>query len=78
MIEKVPSSTEVIEAFKKVRQIHDQKGEPTTHVMAVEIGGMNSLAPMYTAALMGLPVVDIDCMGRAYPEVQMVSNFING
>ena len=48
---------------------HEKKGEKVTHVMPVEIGGMNSLAPMYTAAQLGLPLVDVDCMGRAYPEV---------
>ncbi len=42
-------------------------------VMAVEIGGSNGLAPFMAAALLDIPVVDADAMGRAYPEAQMTS-----
>jgi len=42
-------------------------------VMALEIGGGNGLQPLMVAALTGLPVVDADAMGRAYPEAQMTS-----
>lgn len=37
---------------------------------------MNSLAPLYTGANLGLPVVDADGMGRAFPEVNMIAPFI--
>ncbi len=42
-------------------------------VMALEIGGGNGLQPLMAAAHLGLPVVDADTMGRAYPEAQMTS-----
>jgi hypothetical protein len=42
-------------------------------VMSLEIGGGNSLQPFMAAAELGLPVVDADCMGRAFPEAQMTS-----
>ncbi len=42
-------------------------------VMALEIGGGNGLQPMLISALTGIPVVDADTMGRAYPEAQMTS-----
>jgi DUF917 family protein len=42
-------------------------------VMAVEIGGGNALQPFMAAALLDLPVVDADAMGRAFPEAQMTS-----
>ncbi len=42
-------------------------------IMALEIGGGNGLQPMLIAALTGVPVVDADTMGRAYPEAQMTS-----
>jgi DUF917 family protein len=41
--------------------------------MSVEIGGGNGLQPLLVAAQMGIPVVDADAMGRAYPEAQMTS-----
>ncbi len=42
-------------------------------VMAVEVGGTNALQPLMVAAMTGLPVVDADTMGRAFPEGQMTS-----
>jgi DUF917 family protein len=42
-------------------------------VMPLEIGGGNGLQPLMAAAHLGLPVVDADTMGRAYPEAQMTS-----
>ena len=41
--------------------------------MSVEIGGGNGMQPLMAAAHLGLPVVDADCMGRAFPEAQMTS-----
>jgi DUF917 family protein len=42
-------------------------------VMPLEIGGGNAMQPLMAAAHHGLPVVDADTMGRAYPEAQMTS-----
>ncbi len=42
-------------------------------VMAMEIGGGNGVRPFLVAANLGVPVVDSDTMGRAYPEAQMTS-----
>jgi uncharacterized protein len=42
-------------------------------VMALEIGGGNGVQPLMAAAHLGIPVVDADTMGRAYPEAQMTS-----
>ena len=42
-------------------------------VMSGEIGGTNALQPLMVAAVTGLPVVDADTMGRAFPESQMTS-----
>ena len=36
-----------------------------------EIGGGNGLEALVVAADMGLPVVDADFMGRAFPELQV-------
>ncbi len=42
-------------------------------LMSMEIGGANGVRPFMAAAHLGLPVVDSDTMGRAYPEAQMTS-----
>ena len=47
-------------------------------VMATEIGGSNAFQPLMAAAHLGLPIVDADAMGRAYPEAQMTSFAIGG
>jgi DUF917 family protein len=41
--------------------------------MSLEIGGGNALQPFMAAAVLDRPVVDADCMGRAFPEAQMTS-----
>ena len=46
--------------------------------MAAEIGGGNGMHPISWAARMGLPVVDADGMGRAFPEVPQVTMEIAG
>jgi uncharacterized protein len=60
-------------AAKPVRMMEDYLGRRFTAVMAVEIGGGNAFQPLLVAAMTGLPVVDADAMGRAFPEAQMTS-----
>lgn len=40
-------------------------------LMGVEMGGINAMEPLCTGALMNLPVLDCDGMGRAFPELQV-------
>jgi uncharacterized protein len=47
-------------------------------LMPVEIGGGNGLLPITWAARIGLPVVDADGMGRAFPEVPQVAMHLAG
>jgi DUF917 family protein len=53
-------------------------GRRTTALIAFEAGGVNALLPLCAAAARGLPVVDADGMGRAFPELQMESFSIYG
>lgn len=39
--------------------------------MAAEVGGANSFEPLVVGAKVGLPVLDADGMGRAFPELQV-------
>jgi uncharacterized protein len=56
-----------------VQQMEEYLGRRFRAVMAVEIGGGNAIQPLMAAALRGVPVVDADAMGRAFPEAQMTS-----
>ena len=59
--------------MKPVLALEDYLGRKFRAVMPVEIGGGNGLEPFLVAAGMGIPVVDADAMGRAFPEAQMTS-----
>jgi hypothetical protein len=58
---------------RAVRLMEAYLGRRFQAVMAVEIGGGNALVPFMAAALLDIPVVDADAMGRAFPEAQMTS-----
>lgn len=68
MVEKIPNGLEgdVIRAAFESRL-----GRPVAAMMPLEMGGINGVLPVAWAALAGLPLVDGDLMGRAFPELQM-------
>jgi DUF917 family protein len=39
---------------------------------------MNGIEPLLAAASLGLPVIDADLMGRAFPELQVSINCLLG
>src|SRR5689334_9495843 len=53
-------------------------GRPVGALMPAEIGGSNGVLPVSWAARMGLPLVDADGMGRAFPEVPQVTMHLAG
>lgn len=69
MVEKLPSLDEVV---APIRALEASLGRPVTHIACAEAGGVNSTIPVVAAAALGLPLVDGDGMGRAFPELQMV------
>ena len=58
---------------RAVQMMEEYRGVRFDAIMSLEIGGGNSLQPFMAAAVLNLPVVDADCMGRAFPEAQMTS-----
>ena len=75
MTEKLPQGDELINAFRKLEQLLGRKIDA---VLCGEAGGVNSTTPFVVAAASGLPLVDGDGMGRAYPELQMVTFTMHG
>lgn len=69
MLEKIPSGQEVVSAL---HALEDLIGRKATHTISIEAGGINSMIPFAAAAELGLPLVDGDGMGRAFPELQML------
>lgn len=58
--------------------LQDHLKRPFRAVMSGEIGGANGLRALIAGAVTGLPAVDADSMGRAFPEGQMTSFAIAG
>jgi DUF917 family protein len=75
MVEKLPRGDEALRAFTALQ---DHLGQRITHTVSIEAGGLNSTIPFVVAARLGLPVVDADGMGRAFPEAQMVTPTMHG
>lgn len=74
-IEKIAGSEEIGRALDLLEQ---GTGRKVAAIMPIEIGGGNSLIPIAAAAERGLPIVDGDAMGRAFPEAQMVTFHLAG
>lgn len=74
-VEKIEEGEECLRALRAVEKEIDVKVDA---LISAEIGGANSMEPMLTAAQAGLPVVDGDGMGRAFPEMQMCTWSIYG
>lgn len=74
-LEKIPSGDDITLA---VRKLEAYRGRPADYIVPIEIGGCNSMIPIAAAARLGLPLVDADGMGRAFPELQMVTFNIYG
>lgn len=74
-VEKIEEGAE---CFRAMRAVEEVAGVKMSALISAEIGGANSMEPIITAAQSGLPVIDGDGMGRAFPEVQMTTFFIYG
>jgi DUF917 family protein len=66
------------EPLVAMRALERYSGRSVQYVLPQEIGGSNSSRPLAMAAQAGLPVVDGDAMGRAFPELQMCTFSIYG
>src|SRR6266581_4747390 len=65
--------TDPVTIARAVTMMEEVIGRRFSAIMSLEIGGGNALQPFMAAALLDRPVVDADCMGRAFPEAQMTS-----
>lgn len=73
--EKLQEGREIMRAL---RALEEHLRQQIYAIVIGEIGGGNALGPMVTALQCGLPVVDGDGMGRAFPELDMDTFMIGG
>ncbi len=75
LIERIPRGDEALMSLRDIERLLGKKADAT---MPIEAGGVNSTIPFAVAAKAGIPVVDADGMGRAFPELQMESFSVYG
>jgi DUF917 family protein len=68
VVEKIPSGDEAVIALRALEQ---RLGRTADAIIPMECGGLNSMIPLLVSARAGVPIVDGDGMGRAFPELQM-------
>ncbi len=73
--EKLQEGREIMRA---VRALEAHLREKIYAIIIGEIGGGNALGPLVAALQLGLPAVDGDSIGRAFPELQMDTFMIYG
>ncbi len=75
LVEELPRGDEAIQSLQKLERYLGRKAFAT---MPIEVGGINSTIPLLVGARLGLPVVDADGMGRAFPELRMETFHVYG
>ena len=74
-LERITLTDELVVAYEAMTKF---LGKKIDAIVSAEIGGMNSVIPFALAARLGLPVIDADFMGRAYPEIHLVTLTLYG
>ena len=75
LTEKPPSHTVLNLA---IRKLETYLGRPIRATIPIECGGVNSPVAYAAAGEFGVPVIDVDGMNRAFPELQMTSWVTHG
>jgi uncharacterized protein len=66
------------EGARAVEMLCEHLGVEVAATIPIEVGGTNSFVPLIAGAQLGLPTVDADGMGRAFPEWSMISFYFDG
>ncbi|MFH8370579.1 DUF917 domain-containing protein [Streptomyces sp. NPDC018031] len=75
LLERIPAGTEAELVLNSLREV---LGHPARYIACLEAGGLNSMIPVAAAARTGLPLIDADGMGRAFPEIHMALTTLAG
>jgi DUF917 family protein len=75
LFEKLPSG---LESIKVVQMLEEYFGRRADFLTPIEAGGLNSTIPLFVGAATDRVLIDGDGMGRAFPELQMVTFHLYG
>lgn len=73
--EKLPNGREFLLIFEQFKR---HFGKFPRAILSAEIGGANALAPIVASCRSGIPILDGDLLGRAFPQLQMASTNLFG
>ena len=74
MVEKIPQGDEIVARFRKLERFWARSAPSSAPRRAASTRSCRSSI----GAMLGMPVVDGDGMGRAFPEIQMVTPTMYG
>lgn len=75
LTEKPPGGKEVFTSLETISRYLNQQ---VRAIIPAEAGGVNTIIPLAVAGALGIPVINADGMGRAFPELHMTSFYIGG
>lgn len=75
MLERLAETAPLIKAL---RELEAKLGRKASALFSAEVGGLNSVIPFSVATELGLPLVDADTMGRAFPKLDMTLCTLQG
>jgi uncharacterized protein len=75
LVEHLVSTNTLLRLLEASQQFYGRKVDA---LISAEIGGANSMFPLALGARAGLPVIDGDGMGRAFPHLEMTTFSVYG
>lgn len=75
LVEHLVSTSTLLRLLEESQKFYGRKVDA---LISAEIGGANSMFPLALGARSGLPVVDGDGMGRAFPHLEMTTFSVYG
>ncbi len=75
LVEYLVSETHLVKLLEQAETFYGRK---VNALISAEIGGANSMFPLALGAITGLPVIDGDGMGRAFPHLEMTTFSVYG
>lgn len=75
LVEHLVSERTLLDLLERAEKFYGRKIDA---LISAEIGGANSMFPLALGARAGIPVIDGDGMGRAFPHLEMTTFSIDG
>ncbi len=75
LVEHLVSTNTLLRLLEATEKYHGRKVDA---LISAEIGGANSMFPLALGARAGIPVIDGDGMGRAFPHLEMTTFSVYG